>query len=211
MTLRSRNLVVILSLPVLVVGSWVLLPNAFARGVIVGVLGALGLLVGGIVVFGQIMRRRIGSRLSPPPLPVESWDYVLDARDLSGAPVSFSQFSGRVLILNFWATWCRPCVAELPSLQGLHAASADLDVALACVTQEKREVVQSFVDKRAVTLPVYVVDGEPPACFRGRAIPATFILDKAGRIVMRHVGAAQWDAPNVVTFVRGLAAAPGSA
>lgn len=211
MTLRGRSLVVTLSLLVLIVSSWVFLPDAFTRGVIVGVLGALGLLVGGIVVFGHIMRKRIGNRLLPPPLPVESWDYVMDARDLMGAAVSFSQFSGRVLILNFWATWCRPCVAELPSLQGLLAASADLDVALACVTQENGQVVRSFLDKRAVGLPVYLVKGEPPACFRGRAIPATFILDKTGRIVMRHVGAAQWDAPSVVTFVRGLAAAPGSA
>jgi thiol-disulfide isomerase/thioredoxin len=125
--------------------------------------------------------------------------------------VSFAQFAGRVLVLNFWATWCRPCVAELPSLERLQAASADLGVALACVMREKQEVVRSFVEKHAVALSVFLVEGEPPACFRGRAIPATFVLDKAGRIVMRHVGAARWDDPSVVTFVRGLAAAPGSA
>lgn len=208
MRLRPRTLLVILGLPALLVGSWVLLPYAFARGVIVGVLGALGLLLGGMVVLGQVMRKKLGDRLSPPPLPIASWDYLMDARDLTGAPVSFARFAGRVLVLNFWATWCRPCVAELPSLERLQAASADLGVALACVTQEKHEVVQSFVEKHAAALPVYLVEGEPPACFRGRAIPATFVLDKAGRIVMRHVGAARWDDPSVVAFVRGLAAAP---
>jgi thiol-disulfide isomerase/thioredoxin len=189
----------------------VLLPNPFARGIIVGLVSALGLLIGGLITLGQVMRRKLGDRLAPPPLPIESWDYVMDAHDLAGAPVSFARFRGRVLILNFWATWCRPCVAELPSLQQLHAATADLGVALACVTQEKREVVQTFLAKGAAPLPVYLVEGEAPACFRRRAIPATFVLDPAGRIVMRHVGAARWDDPAVVTFVRGLAVAAGSA
>jgi thiol-disulfide isomerase/thioredoxin len=111
-------------------------------------------------------------------------------------------------VLNFWATWCAPCVAEMPSLQRLAAATADLDVGFACVTPEQPEVVRGFVAKRGFTLPVRLLEGDPPACFRGRAIPATFIIDKSGRIVMRHTGAARWDDPGVVAFVRGLAAAP---
>jgi thiol-disulfide isomerase/thioredoxin len=198
-----------LSVPVLAVLGWFLLPGAFAHGLILGVFGGLGMLLGGAVVFGRIMRKHLGNHLQPPPLPVEAWDYALGVQDLAGTSVPMSLYSGRVLVLNFWATWCGPCLAEMPSLERLQAATSGLNVALACLTHEKPEVVRKFVEKRDLTLPIFVFEGDPPACFRSRAIPATFILDKAGKIVMRHFGAARWDDPSVVTFVRGLAANPG--
>ena len=208
MTHRVRSIALVAAVPVLAIAGWLLLSNPFAHGLIVGALGTTSLAVGTAVVFARIMRSRVSDRLRPPPLPVDSWDYVMEGRDLAGALVPFPTYSGRVLVLNFWATWCAPCVAEMPSLQRLMAATADLDVAFACATPEKPEVVRSFVAKRGITLPVCLVAGDPPACFRGRAIPATFIIDKTGRIVMRHTGAARWDDPSVVAFVRGLAAAP---
>jgi thiol-disulfide isomerase/thioredoxin len=204
MTHRGKNFLLVLCLLPAVLG-WALFPGTFAHGVIVGVVGALVLLLGALIVFAQIMRKRIGTHLKPPPLPVESWDYVLDGQDLAGTPVPFSRYSGRVLVLNFWATWCGPCLAEMPGLQRLLAATSDLKVAFACLTQEKPDAVRKFVEKRGLTLPIFLFQGDPPACFRSRAVPATFILDKAGRIVMRHVGAAQWDDPSIVAFVRGLA------
>jgi thiol-disulfide isomerase/thioredoxin len=208
MTHGSRSLLVILCVPALAILGWGLVPGPFGHGLIVGVVGALVLLIGSFVVFGRIMQRRLANRLQAPPLPVESWDYAMEGEDVAGVPVSFAGYAGRVLILNFWATWCAPCVAEMPSLQRLRDATADLDVALACLTREEPAVVRAFVEKRGFTLPVYVLRGEPPTCFRSRAIPATFILDKAGRIVMRHFGAARWDDAGVVAFVRGLAATP---
>ena len=101
-----------------------------------------------------------------------------------------------------------PCVAEMPSLRRLLDETADLDVQFGFITREDPPVVRRFVEKRGIDLPVYVLSGEPPECFKGRAIPATFVLDKAGTIALRHFGAARWDAENVVAFVRGLAATP---
>jgi len=208
MTNRSRNLLVVFCVSALAIVGWVLLPGPFSHGIIVGLLGALVLVFAGLVVFAQIVKKRSVDCLQPPPLPVESWDYAMEGQDLAGASFGFSRFCGKVLILNFWATWCGPCVAEMPSLQRLLAATSDLDVALACLTREKPESVRRFLEKRGLTLPVYFVENDPPACFRSRGIPATFVLGKTGRIVMRHVGAARWDDPSVVAFVRGLAATP---
>jgi thiol-disulfide isomerase/thioredoxin len=208
MTHRNRSLLVMLCVPALAVVGWVLVPGPFGHGIMVGLFGALGLLFAGLVGFGRIMRKRLGDRLQPPPLPVESWDYALEGETLAGVSVRFSRFSGKVLIVNFWATWCAPCVAEMPSLERLRAATSDLGVELACLTREQPDPVRKFVEKRGFTLPVYVFGGEPPTCFRSRAIPATFILDQGGRIVMRHFGAARWDDASVVAFVRGLAATP---
>jgi thiol-disulfide isomerase/thioredoxin len=128
----------------------------------------------------------------------------MELSDLSGRTVDSSQFSGGVLVLNFWATWCRPCVAEMPSLQRLQEQTSDLDVRFALVTREAPSVVLRFVQDRDFDLPIYLLTGETPECFRSRAIPATFVLDKSGAIAMRHFGAARWDDPGVVAFVRGL-------
>ena len=96
----------------------------------------------------------------------------------------------------------------MPSLGRLRDETADLDVQFGFITREDPPVVRQFIEKRGIELPVYVLTGEPPECFKVRAIPATFVLDKAGMIAMGHFGAAAWDADSVVAFVRGLAAKP---
>ena len=204
--IRVRTLLFSLALVALLV--WFLFPVSFVRGVVLGCVSTLLLLAGGVFLLGKRMRKRVGLKLQPPPLPTSSWDYSMELADLSGEPVDCSQFSGKVLILNFWATWCAPCVAEMPSLQGLLEKTADLDVHLALVTPESSEAVQKFVEKHRTDLPIYLIAGKTPDCFKSRAIPATFVLDRFGTIAMRHFGAAKWDDDGVVTFVRGLAATP---
>jgi thiol-disulfide isomerase/thioredoxin len=189
---------------------WLIMPGAFGRGVIVGLFGALAVIVGGVVVFGRIMRKRIYTKLKPPPLPTGSWDYSMDVTDLDGVPVSAEHWAGKVLVLNFWGTWCAPCVAELPSLRRLLDQTADLGVQFGFITREDASVVRQFLDRQGIDLPVYLLRGEPPECFTTRAIPATFVLDRAGSVVMRHLGAAAWDEPSAVAFVRGLAATPAA-
>lgn len=189
--------------------AWLLVPSPFAHGVIVGSFGAAALALGAGFVFARtVLRKRMATGLKPPPLPVTSWDYALEAQDLNGATMTVSAYRGRVLVLNFWATWCAPCLAEMPSLERLQAATADVDVALVCLTQEQPTAVRTFVEKRGLAAPILLYSSETPACFGHRGIPATYVIDKVGTIVMRHVGAARWDDPAVVAFVRGLAATP---
>jgi len=186
-----------------------ILGNTFVRGMAVGILGFTALVVGGFA-FTVRRRAKAGGRphLAPPPVPTARWDYAMAARDMEGALVSFSEFAGEVLVLNFWATWCVPCIAEMPSLVRLREATSDLGVRFACVTREGMDKVRPFVEKHELSLPLYLLEGELPDCFKSRAIPATFVLDRTGRIALRHVGAAAWDDESVMTFVRGLAAAP---
>ena len=195
----------VLALPAV---TWVVVPAPLVRGLVLGLVLGPAVLLGGFVVFARRMRAKLKSQLSPPPLPSDRWDFAMTAETLGGGPIDFAQFSGTVLILNFWATWCAPCVAEMPSLIRLLEATSDLDVTLACITREPDETVRKFVQKRGLDVPIYLLEGEPPECFTSRAIPATFILDKKGMIAMRHFGAAAWDDPSVVNFVRGLAVSP---
>jgi thiol-disulfide isomerase/thioredoxin len=208
MSRNTRNLLVLVVIAAIAVVGWLVNPSPFSHGVIVGFLATLGSLLAGIVVLTLVMRKRRGDGLDPPPLPVGSWDYAMDLTDLDGAPVAPSQWSGKILVLNFWATWCAPCVREMPSLQRLLEKTADLDVLFAFITREDPAVVRPFVAKRNLDLPIYVLEGEPPECFKTRGIPATFIIGRSGGIAMQHVGAAAWDADNIVAFIRGLASKP---
>jgi len=209
---RGR-LILLLALVSVVAGvAWVLLPAPFSHGLIVGLLLGPLLLAGAVMILVRSMRARMGARagagLEPPPLPTASWDYVMDLADLDGAPADLRDARGRVLVLNFWSTWCAPCVAEMPALERLRDATADVGVRFAFVTREDPAAVRSFLEKRGLELPVYVASGETPDPFRHRAIPATFVLDRSGTIALRHFGAAAWDAEEVVAWVRMLATAP---
>jgi thiol-disulfide isomerase/thioredoxin len=204
---RARLAAVTLGIVILALIGFGLVAGPFGRGVVVGAIGGLGLVGAVLVALSRLMAKRVGKGLQPPPLPVAAWDYRMDALDLGGTPVDFARFRGKVLVLNFWATWCAPCVAEMPSLGRLFEKTSDLGVQFACVTREKeRDRVRAFAGKHGIGLPIYALAGEPPECFRGRAIPATFVLDPTGVIALRHFGAARWDAESVVAFVRGLAA-----
>ncbi len=207
---KSRPLLVLAIIATIATGAWLLVPGAFGHGVIVGFFAGFGLLLASFWVFGRVMRKRLNKMLEPPPLPTTSWDYTIQVADLEGKPVSFSESAGSVLVLNFWATWCAPCVAEMPSLGRLLEETADLDVRFGFITREDPRAIKKFIEKRGIDLPIYVLSGEPPECFKGRTIPATFVLDKAGMIALRHFGAAKWDAERVVAFVRGLAAKPAT-
>lgn len=215
---RGKIVRVLQAVPVVVlvasVLAWRLFPTPFVHGLVVGAFAGFVLwlaVFGGVVLFfKRLARRRSEVGLQPPPIPSTSWDYAMEAETLDGEVVPFSKFRDRVLILNFWATWCAPCLAEMPSLERLHGHAADLDVEVACVTQESREVVEKFLASRKLDVPIYLLRGDKPESFTERAIPATFVLDKKGLIALRHIGAAQWDDDRVVAFVRGLAATPSA-
>lgn len=191
---------------------WVLAPHPLIRGIALGFALAPIAFVGVGALFVRRMRRRMGtggpgSDLRPPPIPVDEWDYALAGTAMDGRPVDFAIFRDRVLVLNLWSTTCGPCVWEMPSLDRLARALADTDIEVACVSREPMETVRSFAEKRSLDLPLYVVD-EWPDAIRPRGVPTTLVVDRTGRIPFRHVGAAAWDDPGVIDYLRGLAAAP---
>jgi thiol-disulfide isomerase/thioredoxin len=107
-------------------------------------------------------------------------------------PYYFSNLRDKVVIVNFWATWCPPCVAEMPELQSLYQKYGDR-VAFVMVTNEKQEVVEAFMEKNKYLMPVFYLATDPPEVFAFRAYPTTFIVSRDGRIVSKKTGAANWD------------------
>ncbi len=107
-------------------------------------------------------------------------------------PYYFSNLRNTVVILNFWATWCSPCVAEMPELQALHKKYGDR-VAFVLVTSEKPEVVEAFMEKNEYVMPVFYLASEAPATLAVNAYPTTFIISKDGHVVSKKTGAANWN------------------
>ena len=118
-------------------------------------------------------------------------------------PFYFSNLRNNVVILNFWATWCPPCVAEMPELQSLYKKYGDR-VAFVLVSNEKPEVVEAFMDKNQYVMPVFYQAGEPPAALSFNALPTTFIISKDGRVVSKKTGAANWDSKATVKILEEL-------
>jgi len=123
-----------------------------------------------------------GTRLNEP-----APDFSLKATD--GRTVRLSSFKGKVVILNFWATWCGPCNLELPHLQEFYDKHKEhKDVALLTIsTDENRALVEPFLRRKGYSFPVLYDDGLRTP-FKVRGIPTTFIIDPSGRIRVRMVG-----------------------
>jgi len=119
------------------------------------------------------------------------------ARDLADREVTLAALRGqKVVLLDFWATWCGPCRAAMPSLEALHNDFKDRGLEVLCVNQgEDREQVQHFIKRKAYTFPV-LLDPETAIgdTFGVRAIPTQVVVDKRGAVRWIHVGFAGEDA-----------------
>ena len=138
-------------------------------------------------------------------------------RDLDGRLVASTNFAGQVVLLNFWATWCPPCRAEIPDLMAFHAAHAThgFTVIGAAVDVGGVEVVKPFVRQQQLNYPVLLASGEVQMRFGGVPVdpqsggfplPSTFVIGRDGRFVAHYIGArtrAELD-----KVVRPLLAAP---
>ncbi len=151
-----------------------------------------------------------GSSLPAPPFPAaaaEPSDFTLGLEKLDGTTFDASSVRGKTVFLNYWATWCGPCRAEMPAIQRLYDRSRDLGVVFLVVSDEKSEKIAEYLKKNAFTMPSYRSTKGRPAAFETDGIPATFILSPDGRVAFRHTGAARWDDETSLAFLRSLPAA----
>jgi thiol-disulfide isomerase/thioredoxin len=133
-------------------------------------------------------------------------DYELALKSMDGNPVKLSDFRGKVVFMNLWATWCPPCVAEMPGIQHLYEQVDTSKVVFVMLSlDENFEKARKFMKRKQYTFPVYQLAGELPDAYSTASIPTTFILSPDGRIVVRKEGMAQYDDDQFVRFLHALA------
>lgn len=143
----------------------------------------------------------------PPPRSVSfpAPDFTLPT--LSGAPIHLSALRGKVVLVNFWATWCGSCRAEMPALNALYQRYKDrgLEVLAVNLDTDSTSNVQAFARKIGVTFRVGLDPSSSTArSYRVRSLPTTYLIDRAGNVVVQEVGGRDWlDAVTQLT-VEGL-------
>lgn len=137
---------------------------------------------------------------------------ALHFEDGEARPRSLADFQGRVVLLNIWATWCPPCVKEIPALDRLVAALDDTDVAVVAVSVDRKgidAVRKTFADLGVRKLALYVdTSGQALRTVRGMGLPTSLLLDREGRELGRAVGPAAWDDDATAAFFRHVGALP---
>lgn len=130
--------------------------------------------------------------------------------DGKGRAMSLSDFRGKVVVLNLWATWCTPCLAEMPMLDRLQDELRNEDVVVLALSIDRggSDVVQAFYTENGIRhLDVYVDRTMwAPDRIRTSGLPTTVLIDRQGRERGRVKGPAEWDSPAAVALVRNLAA-----
>lgn len=152
------------------------------------------LLLAAIVGSGCTKREAPAIEGNPAP------DFTLN--DLSGRPVQLSSLKGKVVLLNFWATWCPPCRQEIPSMVGLNRAMQGKPFQMLAVSIDEggKEAVEAFFRKSGQTLPALLdTDGKVARMYGTTGVPETFILDAKGVILKKVMGPMDWSSREVMS------------
>ena len=146
-----------------------------------------------------------GMNFPPPEIPVHSKvDINWILKTANGSEINLEEaFKGKVVFINFWATWCPPCIAEMPTIEKLYQKYKD-KIGFAMISSEDIGMIEDFRTRNKYTFPVYQVEMEIPEIFNLSIIPATFIIAPDRRIALKHVGGADWSHEDVMKFLDEL-------
>jgi cytochrome c biogenesis protein CcmG/thiol:disulfide interchange protein DsbE len=131
---------------------------------------------------------------------------------LDGGNVSLESLRGRVVLLNFWATWCKPCEAEMPAMERLHQTLAGGDFELLAVsTDAGRDEVVAFQQKMKLTFPIALDPSKRVSNeYQSYRFPESYLIDREGKILSRYIGPRDWDSPVYVDRMRRVIGGAGA-
>lgn len=124
--------------------------------------------------------------------------------DVDGKIISLEDLRGKPIFLNFWATWCPPCIAEMPGINKLHnELKEDVNFVMISLDQNFEKAIQ-FNKKKKFDLPIYQLAGGVPEMFQSSSIPTTYIIDAKGNLALTHHGMADYDNHEFKEFLKML-------
>lgn len=146
-------------------------------------------------VIGRIQQIVLATGIIQPSIVVEektaSYDFVLESMD--GSTIPFDSFKGEVVFVNFWATWCPPCVAEMPDIHTLYKDQKDQVRFVMISLDQDEDKARRFVAKKAFEFPIYFLRSPLPSTYNTHSIPTTYVLDKEGKIKVENHGMAKYN------------------
>ena len=150
----------------------------------------------------------LGYRLNPVKIPLPAPDFKL--QDMDEEWHKLEDYTGKVILLNFWATWCPPCRREMPSMERLHQTMAEEDFKVIAINQmEEMDHVFAYTGQLDVD-PTFTIlfdtDSTVSQRYAAKGLPTTYLIDKRGRIRYRAIGGREFDHPEVMKLIRKLAA-----
>jgi len=180
--------------------------KALLRFVKLGVIVAIS----GIYATPAFAEPQFPQELSKMTVPAEGDDILQNATfvDENDEVISLNRLKGQVVLVNLWATWCVPCVKEMPELDGLAAEMAGKPMRVLALSQDRGgadDVAEFFENNRIEHLDVLLDPGGATARTMGaRGLPTSFVIDADGNLVGKLEGIAQWDAPEVIEYFNRL-------
>lgn len=125
----------------------------------------------------------------------------------NGSSLKLSDLKGKVVLLNFWATWCPPCREEIPSMMKLNSFMSGKPFQMVAISIDEggKPAIDSFFKESGFSLPTYLDESGASAKSYGiTGVPESFIIDKKGVLVKKIIGGFAWDSPEAVSFLEGL-------
>ena len=131
-------------------------------------------------------------------------DFNLKLIDRDGNITSLEALKGKVIFMNFWATWCPPCIAEMPSINKLHEEMGD-EVAFVMLSFDQDfESAKAFDKRKGYNLPIYAPASNMPAMYNSTALPTTYVIDAQGNLALTHKGMADYNDSKFKEFLKSL-------
>jgi len=152
----------------------------------------------------SVERPRLGEFIpNSPPIPAPTISVV----DLAGNTVSLSDFAGRLVLINFWATWCEPCLREMPSLERMQSRLGN-KITVVAISEDRggSKTVEPFINKLGLKSFKTYLDPKSDAgrAFKVAGLPTSFLIDREGRALGRVEGAAEWDSPKLLGILKSV-------
>ena len=158
-------------------------------------------------VAGFAQRMVLKTGLITPDLNAEETiireiDYNFELVDLEGNRSNLEEFKNKVIFMNMWATWCAPCIAELPSIESLAEKTDPEKVQFVMISTDRNvEKLRKFIERKDIKLPVYQAAGPIPEVFYSPSIPTTYVIAPGGKIVSKKVGLANYNRKGFLKFL----------
>lgn len=166
-------------------------------------------------VFGFLQRGVLATGIMNPDVEEERDAATNEAKEIAdftmklinskGERLNMEQFKGKVVFMNIWATWCPPCIAEMPAINKLFNEVKDSDVVFLMLSVDQDfEKAKRFNEKKGFDFEIYTVDGPIPQMYSTGSIPTTFVINAKGELALVHEGMADYHTTEFKTFLQSL-------